>query len=179
MLFGFCYLTADTLTHCVTALLFNLACHPLHTQSNMFPIRLGRGTAWAPFSIKHIVSSACICTQRPIIVQVCHFPPALQHRTTSPVSALCSAFTSTHKTHTCTSNNVCIFELFNLDGMFHLQAAITAGCLIVWVRLMGMCVRFCVCVLICMRFQFSQFCCTHFFFLPATLCLSGRKQTHS
>lgn len=53
------------------------------------------------------------------------------------------ALTSTKKPKR--RRNRCVFlPLFNLDWVFHLQAALTAGCLIVWVRLVGVCV--CVCV---------------------------------
>lgn len=56
----------------------------------------------------------------------------------------------TQKTHTAVI--MCVFLcLFNLDGMFHLQAAITAGCLIVRVRLMGMCASLSECVC-CLQF---------------------------
>ncbi len=123
----------------------------------------------------HQSTCACVCTQRSVFIQVCHFPPAMWRRTVSAVSVLHSAFTCTHKIHTHTAVIMCVLlSLFNLDGIFHLQAAITAGCLIVWVRLMGMCasVCMCVCVLACMHFQFvfPQSACTCIF-LQLFVCL--------
>ena len=55
--------------------------------------------------------------------------------------------------------------LFNLDGMFHLQAAITAGCLIVWVRLMAACSS----VLISVHFSLRSPISLHAQFLSLSL----------
>lgn len=50
---------------------------------------------------------------------------------------------------------VCVFlPLFNLDWVFHLQAALTAGCLIVWVRLVCTCVCMPACVSVIIRLLF-------------------------
>ena len=137
------------------------------------------GTAWHFFNNALCLVCMRSHTQHSILIRLCHFPPGIWQRTclwSHCLTLYTHTHTHTHRTHTAVI--MCVFFcLFNLDGMFHLQAAITAGCLIVWVRLMGICAGVCVSSTICIFSLCSNInLCVHY--IATTVCLPVQERTH-
>ena len=149
----------------------------LHIQTNVFPLVL---VSLVVGLLEHFFNNAhCVHV-------FIHSTPSLYKCVTSHLlcgggpclwsqRSILHSHVHTKLTHTA-AVIMCVFLcLFNLDGMFHLQAAITAGCLIVWVRLMGMCVSLCALLCVCSLLYVFSVCvsllvCMHIY-IPTSVCL--------